>query len=47
MAFESYYRFDLNEQISLTGDVQYMNDDNRVGPDWSGWIFGIRTTAVF
>lgn len=47
VAFECYYRFNLNEWISLTGDVQYMNDDNRVGPSPSGWVLGVRTTAQF
>lgn len=46
-ALESYYRFNVTESFSLTADIQYMDDSNRIVPGWSGWVLGFRTTAVF
>jgi len=44
---EAYYRMVLNEQLALTGDIQYMNDALRNQPDPKGFIVGMRMTAEF
>lgn len=49
-AFETYYRLGLSEQVSLTFDLQWMQDryHNQVDvQDPDGWIFGLRFTAKF
>lgn len=49
--FEAYYRAGLNQYMSLTADVQYMQDAlDQIDPrqdDPSGWIVGVRLTAGF
>jgi len=49
-AFETYYRFGVSDQVSLTFDLQWMQDRyrNQVDvQDPEGWIFGLRFTAMF
>lgn len=49
-AFETYYRLGLSERVSLTFDLQWMQDryHNQVDvQDPDGWIFGLRFTAKF
>ena len=45
--FEAYVRFLLNEFFSLTGDVQYLKDDMRVGESPDGFIVGLRGVIEF
>jgi hypothetical protein len=47
LAFECYYRAMLTDHFGVTGDVQYMNDENRQGSSPTGWVLGVRTTARF
>lgn len=44
---EVYYRFAVNDYLSLTSDVQYMADDYRNAPTIRGWVVGLRATAMF
>ena len=44
---EVYYRLVLNEQLALTGDIQYMHDSLSSNPDAEGLILGLRMTAEF
>lgn len=44
---EAYYRWQLGEVFGLTADLQYMQDDYKAGGGPSGWIFGLRATAIF
>ena len=50
-AFEVYYRLGFNDNLGLTADIQYMQDDRtEVSPSQdnpAGWIFGLRATADF
>jgi hypothetical protein len=44
---EAYYRFVVNDHLSLTADLQYMKDrlENANGPE--GFVFALRTTLGF
>jgi porin len=44
---ELYYRFAANDQIALTGDVQFMDDRYKAGGGPRGWVFGMRATVAF
>jgi Carbohydrate-selective porin, OprB family len=46
---EGYIRFELNEILALTLDVQYLDDTYKegAGDDVDGWITGVRVTAEF
>ena len=44
---ETYYRMAVSKYFAVTADLQYMKDDNRVGSDPEGLIFGIRLAAEF
>lgn len=44
---ETYYRFQITPEFSLTADVQYMVDRRTDGLDPSGLIFGMRMAAQF
>jgi hypothetical protein len=45
--FEGYYSLAMGRYLTLTGDVQYMNEelDTTKGPE--GWILGLRAVAQF
>ena len=43
--FETYYRFAVNDYLSVTADIQYMQDKYRQGDDVDGWIFGLRAVV--
>lgn len=45
--FESYVRLALSETLSITGDLQYMNDALKVGGNHDGFVYGLRVTAAF
>jgi porin len=44
---EAYYRWQLGEVFGLTADIQYQNDDYKVGQGPSGWIYSLRATVEF
>jgi porin len=44
---EAYYRLVINEFLSLTADLQYMNDRLREVDGPEGMLFGLRTTLEF
>jgi len=44
---EVYVRFVLNEYFALTADVQYMQDDYKIGEGPEGFITGVRGTVAF
>lgn len=44
---EAYYRLAANDQFAVTGDIQYIRDSLRSGPDQKGLILGLRMTAEF
>lgn len=44
---EAYYRWQLGEMFGLTADIQYQNDDYKVGQGPSGWIYSLRAVAEF
>lgn len=43
---EGYARFQLLEQLDLTFDIQYVEDDLVSGPDPEVWMFGTRINLV-
>jgi len=44
---EVYYRWRLGEVLGLTADIQYQNDDYKVGQGPSGWTYSLRAVAGF
>lgn len=44
---EAYYRLVLNDYLSISADVQYMQDDLKAAESPRGWILGTRLTAIF
>lgn len=44
---EAYYRWQSGEVFGLTADIQYLKDDNIIGPDPTGFVMGLRMTAEF
>ena len=44
---ELYARVGINEVLSVTGDVQYLQDTLIDGDGPQGWVFGLRATARF
>ena len=46
---ETYYRATLSEHLALTGDVQWIKDENAQSgdDDAEGWIVGLRLVAGF
>jgi len=47
---ETYYRFGFTEEVSLTADLQWLEDNydsHADGDDTDGWVFGLRLTAAF
>ena len=44
---EAYYRWQLGTVLGLTADIQYQQDEYKVGQGPSGWNYGLRATAVF
>jgi porin len=45
--FEAYVRFVLSEYVAATLDLQYQQQDQRVGDSPKGFIPGVRVTAEF
>jgi len=44
---EAYYRYVINEQLSLTADLQYMKDELEDADGPEGVLFALRTTFEF
>jgi len=44
---EVYYRWQLGEVFGLTADIQYQNDDYKVGQGPNGWTYSLRAVAEF
>lgn len=44
---ETYYRFNMSEQVAMTADMQYQQDDYDNGPDPRGFTFGMHLVADF
>ncbi len=44
---EGYYRWQLNTTLSLSADLQYLNDTRKDGRSPRGWIAGLRAVAEF
>ena len=44
---EAYYRWQLGEMFGLMVDIQYQNDDYKVGQGPSGWVYSLRAVAEF
>lgn len=44
---ELCYRFVASKYLAVTADVQYMQNDLRIGNDPRGFILGLRFTAAF
>jgi len=47
MVVEAYYRWQLGEAFGLTADIQYQQDDYKVGQGPDGWIYGLRAAFEF
>ncbi|MDI6890298.1 MAG: carbohydrate porin [Thermodesulfovibrionales bacterium] len=46
-AFEAYAKFKISDFSDITFDVQYLNDNMKIGEDNKGVIYGIRLNAYF
>ena len=44
---EAYYRMVINPRLSLTADIQYMDDEYYSAPDAEGMVFSLRATVNF
>jgi porin len=44
---EAYYRWQPGEVFGLTADIQYQDDDYKVGQGPGGWTVSLRATAGF
>lgn len=44
---EAYYRWQLRDGFGLTADLQYQNDEHKIGQGPNGWTFGLRAVAEF